>query len=350
MSANETAPKDIQQNTVEQEELICKNCETRFNGKFCPNCGQSVKELERPLRFMIVDFVGTIVTFDTRLVKTLVAVLFKPARLTKDFLEGKRARYMPPFRFYLFISFVMFLLISKMTSDSIEGKNITGDFSSDELADKAVALVDSIEHSEDSLSISIKEEVKRELAAANIDTASLNLNDSNEVFPGYNGIAEGIEAIKEEANKPENESNSKWRRNIKKIVDYPELYMNKLYQYASWAFFLFMPVFAFLLWISFFRSRPLFIGHLIFALNIHSFIFTITTIVLLVNLIIPGKNVYPEGYLFCLVPVYQVVGARSLYRKSWVKSFFKMSLVWMMYSFIWIIGAIVIAALAFFLF
>ena len=100
--------------------LTCKNCDHQFTGKFCSNCGQSVKELERPIRFMIADFMGTIITFDTRLIKTLVTILFKPGCLTIDFLAGKRARYMPPFRFYLFISFVMFLLISTVTSNSIK--------------------------------------------------------------------------------------------------------------------------------------------------------------------------------------------------------------------------------------
>ncbi len=27
-----------------KEQCICKNCETEFNGKFCPECGQSIKE------------------------------------------------------------------------------------------------------------------------------------------------------------------------------------------------------------------------------------------------------------------------------------------------------------------
>ena len=346
MTASENKPNTPDDKEVKLDLLICKNCEHQFVGKYCPNCGQSVKEMERPIRFMIVDFMGTIVSFDTRLIKTLVAILFKPARLTTDFLEGRRARYMPPFRFYVFISFVMFLLISNVTSDSISGAKITGNMSVDDLATSAIAMVDSLEHSQDSLSVAIRHEINRELADANLDT--LNAEKEDEYFPGYNGIAKGIEAIKEEADKPEGDS--KWHRNIKKIVDYPELYMNKLYQYASWAFFLFMPVFAFFLWISFFRTKPLFIGHLIFALNIHSFLFTITTIVILINLILPDKAVHPEGYLFLLVPFYQVVGARKLYKRSWVKSFFKMMLVWFMYSFVWIVGAITIVALAFYLF
>lgn len=343
MNPNEIAPSTPTDNEAESHLITCKNCEAQFEGKYCSHCGQSVKEMERPLRFMIVDFMGTIVSFDTRLIKTLVAVLFKPARLTIDFLEGRRARYMPPFRFYVFISFVMFLLISKVTSNSITNTKINGDLSTDEITEGAFALIDSMEHSQDSISVTIRQEVNKELANANLDT--INAQKEGELFPGYDGISKGMEAIKDEANNPE--SDSKWKRNVKKVVDYPELYVNKLYQYASWAFFLFMPVFAFFLYISFFRTKPLFIGHLIFALNIHSFLFTITTLVIIINLILPDKGIHPEGYLFWFVPIYQVAGAKALYKRTWVKSFFKMLLVWIMYSFVWIVGAILIAALAF---
>ena len=67
----------------------------------------------------------------------------------------------------------------------------------------------------------------------------------------------------------------------------------------------------------------------------------------MINLILPDKGMHPEGYLYWLVPFYQVAGARALYKRTWVKSFFKMLLVWIMYSFVWIVGAIFIATLAF---
>jgi hypothetical protein len=47
---------------------------------------------------------------DSRLWRTLVYLLTRPGRLTKEFFEGKRARYLPPFRLYLVISVVFFLV------------------------------------------------------------------------------------------------------------------------------------------------------------------------------------------------------------------------------------------------
>jgi len=52
---------------------------------------------------------------DSRLWRTLGALLFKPGYLTREFLEGRRARYLPPLRLYLVLS-VAFFLIASVTS------------------------------------------------------------------------------------------------------------------------------------------------------------------------------------------------------------------------------------------
>jgi hypothetical protein len=46
---------------------------------------------------------------DSRLWRTLLALLFKPGFLTREFLAGRRARYLPPVRLYLVLSVAFFL-------------------------------------------------------------------------------------------------------------------------------------------------------------------------------------------------------------------------------------------------
>lgn len=86
-------------NKSNPEIVECKNCNRKFEGKFCPVCGQSTKEFEKPFSFLIVDLAGNIFAFDPRFWKTLVNILIRPGYLTHDYLNGHRARYMPPFRF-----------------------------------------------------------------------------------------------------------------------------------------------------------------------------------------------------------------------------------------------------------
>jgi len=330
--------KDNHTSTSESnKETTCKNCDTSFTGQYCPNCGQHVKEIERPIRFMIVDFMGTFVSFDTRLIKTLVAILLKPGKLTQDFLDGKRARYMPPFRFYVFVSFVMFLLISTITGNSIKKGmqdssnpvvNLNGDIIVNDsiqiLKDSIQAIVNSnLKESLDSVSYQ-----KYEKIAAQKDTVDIVTHD----------------IIKEIIT----DDDSKYEATAKLIQEHPELYTAKLFQYTSWAFFLFMPIFAFFLWILFYRSKSLYIGHLIFALNIHSFIFTITSIVVGSALLFPNNGTAWTGYLYLLTPVYQIIGARKLYQRKWVNTFFKLTLVWFLYGFVWLIGLITLIVITFF--
>jgi hypothetical protein len=47
---------------------------------------------------------------DSRLWRTLYALLARPGALTREFLDGHRVRYLPPLRLYLVISLVFFLL------------------------------------------------------------------------------------------------------------------------------------------------------------------------------------------------------------------------------------------------
>jgi hypothetical protein len=318
---NSTSTPSPEQETPEI--IICKNCDHSFSGKYCSNCGQSVKELERPIRFMIADFMGTIITFDTRLVKTLTTILFKPGRLTIDYIQGKRARYMPPFRFYLFISFVMFLLISNITSSSISEGMEAGRKSTDGITSLSTDSISKI------MDVAI-EEAKEEG-----DTTDLSsVEDISEFF-------------KDMATADYDDDDSKYARAARKVKEYPELYTNKLYQFASWGLFLFMPLFAFLLWMMFWKSRPHYIGHLIFALNIHSFIFTLVVIVIACHKLIGPALTNWTAYLFLLVPLYQTIGARQLYRRKWRSSFFRLTFVWMAYVFILIVGLIIIATFAF---
>src|SRR5579862_5007507 len=77
----------------------CTNCGTPLTGKYCSGCGQRHHEL--PVHHFW-HFVGEafedLTHADSRLWQTLIALLFRPGFLTREFLEGRRARYLPPVR------------------------------------------------------------------------------------------------------------------------------------------------------------------------------------------------------------------------------------------------------------
>lgn len=118
------------------EQVCCKNCMHYYSGNFCSQCGQSTKEYDKPLKFFFVDFAGNIFVFDTRLWQSLKHILLIPGRMESNFVSGKRIRYMPPFRLYVFVSFIFFLSLSWATGKSInKGKSQMQIINSDAIVD-----------------------------------------------------------------------------------------------------------------------------------------------------------------------------------------------------------------------
>lgn len=88
----------------------CCNCGDPLAGRYCARCGQRDLDLDRPLGELLADWLGAVVAFDSRLLRTLGPLLMRPGFLTREFLAGRRVRYVDPVKLYLAISLVATLL------------------------------------------------------------------------------------------------------------------------------------------------------------------------------------------------------------------------------------------------
>jgi Protein of unknown function (DUF3667) len=89
----------------------CENCATKLAGPFCHQCGQHDFEFHRSFWHVFLEALENLFHFEGKFFRNIVTLLFRPGRLTADFNAGKRAAQMPPFRLYVFVSFLFFLLI-----------------------------------------------------------------------------------------------------------------------------------------------------------------------------------------------------------------------------------------------
>lgn len=79
-------------------------------GRYCQHCGQE-NSLPRPTVWgLITHFVYDIFHFDGKFFSTLQHLLFKPGFVPRQYISGKRMRYLDPIRMYLFTSAVFFLI------------------------------------------------------------------------------------------------------------------------------------------------------------------------------------------------------------------------------------------------
>ena len=88
----------------------CLNCGAHLRGQYCGQCGQRASSRLISLWELVRDAFGDLFELDSRLWKTIAPLLVRPGLLTADYLQGRRARYMPPFRMYLVLSLLFFLV------------------------------------------------------------------------------------------------------------------------------------------------------------------------------------------------------------------------------------------------
>ena len=87
---------------------LCRNCGASVAGKFCPQCGQET-ELRLPtLREFLREAAGRYVALDGRLWRTVQPLVMRPGFLTREYLAGRRRRYIRPARLYLFATLIFF--------------------------------------------------------------------------------------------------------------------------------------------------------------------------------------------------------------------------------------------------
>lgn len=86
----------------------CANCETEMVGAFCHACGQKA-HLHDKLKHLVEEFAEGIAHFDGRLWRTLPLLAFNPGKLSREWMAGRRVRYVAPLHLFLFAVFLLFL-------------------------------------------------------------------------------------------------------------------------------------------------------------------------------------------------------------------------------------------------
>lgn len=334
------------------ENVVCANCKTQFSGKFCPNCGQAVTDYDKPFSFVFYNFMGEFFAFDTRFFRTFIALLFKPGILTKEYMEGRRVRYAPPFRIFVFVSFILFLLLQNYTN-----RGLTSVLDAD-LKDAKIGL-DSTYQAVDSL-VNIARMEMDSSEALVVDSilsqngimsdskvdSTLHFNGNLASFRNTRNLRKALTkfavGLEEKLEKEENPKERARIREHIRLCRSPEQGMAKILQYISWAFFLLLPILALLLKLVYARRKQNYIRHLVFSIHIHAFIYVV--MIVLVGLYrITNANLEPLTVFMALaVPVYLIMAMKKFYEQGIRKTIAKFLFVTFIYNIIFL--ALVIGA------
>lgn len=298
----------------------CRNCETPLQGEYCHVCGQPA-HLHRTAFAVFEDFIHGIAHLDGRTWKTLPRLVFQPGRLTREYIEGKRARYVPPmalFLFTIFTMFIMFALLGGPVNDApaqTKGGIVKVNMSE---ADKAEA----------------RRDLRKELAKAE---ASGDKVGAQAIKNGLNGfeVFEGgkdenfLDVLKQSMKNGKfnvRTGNAKWDEKIKHKMENPDLLIYKLQNTAYKFSFLLVPISAPFVWLMFAWRRGFRLyDHVVFSLYSLSFmsiLFIVVTLLNRVSDLIPiNENIWIALFFAPVVHIYvQLMGA---YRLGWFSTLWR---------------------------
>jgi hypothetical protein len=90
----------------------CLNCETKLHGPYCSACGQSHVHGQLELRTLVEHAFDGLINLDTRALRTIGELTIAPAKVCRDYLDGRRIPYVHPFK-YAFATFTFAALVAE---------------------------------------------------------------------------------------------------------------------------------------------------------------------------------------------------------------------------------------------
>lgn len=312
-------------------EGFCANCEHSVSGSYCSNCSQSVKDFHRPFFSVLSDSLGDALSLDSKFLHTLLPLFIRPGYLTKEFMKGKRARYTPPFRLYLFLTFFAFLLLShNHKADTQLEQNLS--FKNEQGKD-----IDVLSYFED-----IVDKNKDQLDSLESDTIT-DLKLNNGIFKlnlhrDTVQVSNSINKVDEEDLRKVLFGNSELKKLLEMWKLNPAMMMDNVFKKLSQTLLIIFPVFALFLALFYIRRKHYLLEHLLISLNFHSFVFVI---VIVSELLIMIRFEFLQQfafYLYLLIPLQLVLALKFYYQQSWIKTIVKFFILSFIYNLLLISG------------
>jgi len=251
----------------------CLNCGDPLGvprPNYCGHCGQETSLKPPTVGEFLQQFGGSYVAMEGALWRTLLLLLFRPGRLTREYFAGRKRRYVPPLRLYLTISLIALLALqwSTVLRPPVDHPVIfdTGD-------------------EYNNTRIQITDEIKAGMENGRFVCQGPPAAWCERLQERFSFDAKGME------------------REVRKV---PERFVS---HWGS-AMFALLPLYALLLKIVYFKRRMRWSEHLIFALHVHAFLFAMVIVQLTA---IP----WVKGLAMAAMPVYSIVALQVVYGGRW---------------------------------
>ncbi len=111
--------REIIPSTVDETRRRCSNCSNAYAGRVCPQCGQVGTWSRYTWKQAILNFLDIWGLGNRPMFRTLRELFWRPGYMVRDYLNGHRQFYFPPFKL-LALSVVFMIFISWVTGVEAE--------------------------------------------------------------------------------------------------------------------------------------------------------------------------------------------------------------------------------------
>ena len=338
--------------------IHCLNCGTPLEGPFCYYCGQPDKNFMRFFPVLLREFLEDFLELDSRFTRTMKPLLFLPGKLTRDYLDGRRFRYTPPLRLYIFSSMIFFILAAMLAGNAVT-------IDSSDLSDTGIGTALSIE-SADSEKLEKVREALDQLDPELAETVDLAIRESTatpesrpaddpEVDSESSGFIVHLRDEIEDDDDTININGEPWDKETnpliiplmpdfvndwvndeieespqkgKEIEANPNLIIDKVFEVLPVTMFILLPLVALLMKFWYMFAGKYYIEHLILALHNHSFLFVVFLLIMLLNSLAGWREPTEEGWIttaanlfnvtmLVWVPIYFLLSLKRVYQQGW---------------------------------
>ena len=283
--------------------LVCANCGAPLTGEYCATCGQRHEPHVHTIAHFASEAFESITHADSRLWRTLGYLLTRPGLLTREFFDGKRARYLPPFRLYIVISLVFFLVgmpekinvKPESPSDTVDSATLIEQaeaFESPENPLPEAMRRRSAEYlrneaakaaAREAAGIPAKASAAKPVAADKDTEASAGGETHNNVNVSFGGLNDFCKGFTGESGN-DNAFRAKLRERCKRLASGDGSSLGQVVIHnVPRAMFIFLPLLALVMKLMYWRPKRYYVEHLLFLIHNHAFVFLAAILLILLS-------------------------------------------------------------------
>lgn len=298
----------------------CLNCGDETVGAFCPRCGQRKVDVRISLRRMLMEVMEDQLSVNSTLPRTLGALFFRPGHLTREYVQGRIVRYIPPFRLYLVSSLVFFVVLPFIADPGRLQREV-----------EEGMRADSISEMRDSPRA--PQPAEREVMRMGGENASINITGDRDRRLNVNmGVKDTLRVP--EPLRPLNRRllAGQDRLNAMPAGEAIRTLVESFEENAPTGVFFMMPLFAFILKLLYARRKRFYVEHFVFALHVHSFAFLLFTLMMVLR--VGWLNGLMLGWFFVAL----FIAMKKVYGQGWIRTLTKFGMLSLAYLFILLAG------------